>query len=59
MRKPNTDIYEHVLNDNGLQATETLFIDDTEMNIDTAAGLGIRSCYLQSELDIVELFKDW
>lgn len=59
MRKPNADIYEHVLTDAGLRNSETLFIDDTELNIDTAAGLGIRSFYLNSGSDIAELFKDW
>lgn len=59
MRKPNADIYEHVLSDDGLRASETLFIDDTEMNIDAAASLDIYSCYLQPGSDIVELFKDW
>ena len=28
LRKPNTDIYEFVLNENKLQAKECLFIDD-------------------------------
>jgi putative hydrolase of the HAD superfamily len=59
MRKPNADIYEFVLLENGLQASETLFIDDTEMNIDTAAILGLRACHLQPGADMVELFKDW
>lgn len=59
MRKPDTDIYRYVLADDGMQAERTLFVDDTEMNIDTAADMGIRSCYLQSGSDIVELFRDW
>lgn len=59
MRKPNADIYEHVIRNCGYKAEETLFIDDTEMNINAAAGLGIRSCYLEPGMDIVELFRDW
>jgi putative hydrolase of the HAD superfamily len=59
MRKPNADIYEHVLADAGIEKSGTLFIDDTEINIDTAASLGIKACYLQPDSDIVELFQDW
>ena len=40
MRKPNTDIYNFVLEDAGINAEETLFIDDNPANIKTAAALG-------------------
>lgn len=59
MRKPDADIFEHVISDNKLEAGEILFIDDSEVNIDTAASLGIKACYLQQDSDIVELFQDW
>ena len=42
MRKPNANIYEFVLKENGLNADETLFIDDTKANTDAAAALGIQ-----------------
>ena len=42
MRKPNTNIFEFVLNKNQLIAAETLFIDDTKENTDAAATLGIQ-----------------
>lgn len=58
-RKPNSDIFEYVLDDAGMVPQETLFIDDTEINIDTAAALGIKSFYLTPDLDIVSLFKSW
>lgn len=58
-RKPNSDIFEYVLNDAGMIPQETLFIDDTEINIDTAAALGINSFYLNPNLDMVSLFKNW
>lgn len=41
MRKPNADIFEFVLNENNLEASETIFIDDTAENITTASELGI------------------
>ena len=40
LRKPNTDIFEFVLNENQLTASECLFIDDTKDNTDTAKSLG-------------------
>lgn len=41
MRKPIVDIFEFVLKENGLNPEETIFIDDTKANTDTAASLGI------------------
>lgn len=43
MRKPNADIYLHILQQEGLLPHETLFIDDRADNIEAAAALGIRT----------------
>ena len=40
--KPEPRIYEILLERYGLTPSETLFIDDREMNIEAAAALGIR-----------------
>jgi putative hydrolase of the HAD superfamily len=40
LRKPNTNIYEFVLNENNLLAEETLFIDDTKENTEAAKAVG-------------------
>jgi putative hydrolase of the HAD superfamily len=57
MRKPDTNIYEFVLQQHGLNATETLFIDDTKENTDTTIKLGIHSWNLIPEKeDVVDLF---
>lgn len=56
-RKPNVDIYEFVLKINNLNPSETLFIDDTKDNTDTAAKLGIHIWnLLPGKEDITELF---
>ncbi|WP_419211761.1 HAD family hydrolase [Maribacter sp. X9] len=56
MRKPNADIYEFVLEENGLHPKESFFIDDTKENTDSAAALGIRVWNLQvGSQDIIEL----
>lgn len=41
MRKPNADIYHHVLQELGAQPQEVLFFDDSPLNIYTAGQLGI------------------
>ncbi len=56
LRKPNLEIYEFVLNENGLKAEETFFIDDTRENTEAAEKLGIRCWNLQvGKEDIVQL----
>jgi len=56
MRKPNAEIFEFVLNENGLKAEETFFIDDGKDNTDAAEKLGIHCWNLQvGKEDIVDL----
>lgn len=58
MRKPDAAIFRHVLQSHGLEAGETLFIDDTEEHILGAAALGIRTWHLQvGRESILELPK--
>ena len=58
MRKPNTEIFKRVLDDNGLKAEETLFIDDSPQHIAGAKELGIQTIYLEPGMTIEEtVFK--
>jgi putative hydrolase of the HAD superfamily len=41
--KPEPAIYQHALKANGLIAKDTVFIDDVDVNIAAAAGVGIRT----------------
>lgn len=41
--KPEIDIYEHLLATHGLEAAETVFIDDMSENLNAAASLGIQT----------------
>jgi glucose-1-phosphatase len=43
LRKPNKDIFNFVLNDAGLLAEESLFIDDSYNNINTAKSMGFET----------------
>ena len=56
LRKPNAEIYQFVLNENGLKAEETFFIDDTKENTDAAEKLGITCWNIQvGKEDIIQL----
>jgi putative hydrolase of the HAD superfamily len=41
--KPEPAIYEHALRAYGLEARDTVFIDDVDVNVAAAAQLGIRT----------------
>ena len=57
LRKPNTAIFQFVLDTHQIQANETLFIDDTAANTDTAHQLGIHVWNNDpSTEDIIDLF---
>lgn len=56
MRKPNSDIYEFVLQENNLKVSETFFIDDVLENTEAAEKLGIRTWNLiPGKEDVVDL----
>ncbi len=52
MRKPGKEIYQHILDENGLSPEHTLFIDDSPRNIETAKSLGIRTIHLEHGMTI-------
>jgi putative hydrolase of the HAD superfamily len=54
MIKPDSGIYEHTLRGLGVSATEVLFIDDRERNIQAARALGMRAIQFRS----IEQLKD-
>lgn len=51
LRKPNTECYEYVLNDAGISAHESVFIDDSRANIRGAETAGIRSILAMQPVD--------
>lgn len=58
IRKPNPEIYNYLLKNHGLQAKQTLFIDDKKENTDAAAALGFQVWNLQvGKEDVVDLFE--
>jgi glucose-1-phosphatase len=58
LRKPNPDVYSFVLEQHGLQAKQTLFVDDKKENTDAAKALGLPVWNLQvGKEDVVDLFE--
>ncbi len=58
LRKPNTNIFEFVLKENNVMATQCLFIDDNKENIDTANKLHFKTWNINPENeDVSTLFK--
>jgi len=58
MRKPDAEIYHYVLKDGGMQPEETLFIDDSQANIETAEALDMETFHLVDGFTINDLFPE-
>lgn len=57
LRKPNLDIYNFVLDTHNINPKESLFIDDTKKNTESAKKLGIHTWnIIPKKEDIVDLF---
>jgi glucose-1-phosphatase len=54
-RKPNASAFEYVLKKHGLNASETIFIDDSINNIEAAQQLGLQTIHLLAGMKVEEL----
>lgn len=52
MRKPDTEIFQRILDDTGFKPEYTLFIDDSPQHIEGAKKLGIQTIYLEKGMTI-------
>jgi len=58
MRKPDVEVFEMILNENGFVAEHTLFIDDSPQHIEGAKKAGIQTIWLEKGMTIEEhIFK--
>lgn len=57
-RKPETEIYRMLLDENGLEATETLFLDDKPENLRGAEKLKIQTFHVPSPDSWLDLFAE-
>jgi glucose-1-phosphatase len=58
LRKPDTEIFKLVIKENGLKASETLFIDDTLQHVEGARKAGLRGYHLEAPETILDVFCD-
>jgi len=56
MRKPNAECFQYVLKKNGMEPSETLFIDDSIQHVEGARKLKINAYHLIPGEDITALF---
>ena len=62
--KPDIEIYEHLLTEYQLKASETIFIDDTSENLTAASSIGIQtikfvdSCQCRRDLEHIQGLED-
>lgn len=58
LRKPEPQIYQHVIDDHNLSVGATLFVDDRLENIEAAAAVGLQTFHVQLDKSIVEFFAE-
>ena len=56
--KPEPEIFEYILGKHALNPSETLFIDDTALNLTAAATLGIQTLQFESPLQCEARLKE-
>lgn len=55
--KPNRKIFEYVVDTLGIAPEETLFLDDAQCNLDTAASLGFHTALVAHESEFIDLIQ--
>ena len=58
MHKPDPEIYRYVLQQERLNASECLFVDDSLPNIEAAGKLGIAGIHISGEHDVTSFFRE-
>ncbi|MHC1691005.1 MAG: HAD family hydrolase [Bacteroidales bacterium] len=54
LAKPDEEIFRKVLTDTGISPDETLFVDDSKANLDTAEKLGIKTVLITQQHNLTE-----
>ncbi|MGM0565312.1 MAG: HAD family hydrolase [Bacteroidota bacterium] len=59
LRKPDKSIFTWVLNDAGIKAENSMFIDDSEINIQAAEEVGLKTLYKPQHEELTDYFKKY
>ncbi len=54
MRKPDRESYEHILRENQLEGSETLFVDDAIINVEGAETAGLKGLFLRPGISLLD-----
>ena len=54
MRKPDRASYEYILQENGLNGPETLFVDDAIINVEGAEQAGLKGLFLRPGISLLD-----
>jgi HAD superfamily hydrolase (TIGR01509 family) len=54
LRKPDMASYEHILEENGLNGPETLFVDDAIINVEGAEQAGLKGLFLRPGISLLD-----
>ena len=54
MRKPDREPFEHILQENGLIGSETLFVDDAIVNVEGAEQAGLKGLFLRPGVSLLD-----
>jgi len=54
MRKPDKASYEYILKENGLNGSETLFVDDAIINVEGAEQAGLKGLFLRPGISLLD-----
>lgn len=57
MRKPDREIFDHVIKDAGLKGENSLFIDDSSPNIEAARDAGLMAYHHKAGTSLAEIFE--
>jgi glucose-1-phosphatase len=58
MRKPDAEIFRHILKKEKLKPEETIFIDDSIQHVKGAGACGIRAYLLPRDMEVEDLLKE-
>jgi glucose-1-phosphatase len=59
LAKPDPAFYRHILDAEGAAPAQTLFLDDREVNVEAAAGLGIHAVLFETEDGAIARVEAW
>jgi glucose-1-phosphatase len=54
MRKPDRESFEHILKENQLTGSETLFVDDAIVNVEGAEQAGLKGLFLRPGISLLD-----